>query len=268
MASAKQIEINGDCLKTTDIFDFEIANVDIKCGFEVGKVGIVTQQEINNKLTALHINAEYGSGVQVLRTGEAVTDEQVIKLLQDEYAIKFPDVSIKVEHVGLNGAVFASKSNDLHIGIDSNSQTPFGNIRFTINNGNKDYSGYAFVRAFQQGYVAVNAINRGDEVTRNVVKSEVDVTYLHDKLADDVAGFTALGYVPANKPITSRMLRMTPLAKKGDTIPLVYSSGKIMIKAFGVLQQDAYNNATVIVKNSGSNKTITGLFNNGYATIQ
>lgn len=110
--------------------------------------------------------------------------------------------------------------------------------------------------------VLVNDVKRGDIITAdNVEYKDVGNKATNNRvvvLADDIIGFEAMRNIRAGRPLMENYVRVTPVVRKGDVVPLKYVASGLMLLGQGRVLEDAVEGDMVRLMNIDSRKTIQG----------
>lgn len=259
-----QFEIEKECFNLKDI-NPSYPDRNLLCGLNFGDERKVSLQVIKGYLTKEQINSLPSSNfILVKRRGVEVGEAVLKDMIIQELGKKFPSMRFEIVKINMGGRVAASKVESIRLNLP---ERPYGTTYIEIDNGIKKYNLYAYIKAFSKGFVSEERINKGESLTGKIKEVEVDVTNLKDELFLNEFGAVAIQNIPKNRVITNKMVKQMPEKLKGDKVKVIYKSDNIVLEFDGVMMDDAYQNQKVSVKNSVSDKVLTGVYRDGMVYV-
>lgn len=259
-----QFEIEKECFNLKDI-NSSYPDKNLICGMNFGEERKVSLQVIRGYLSKEQANSLPSSNfILVKRKGVEVGEAILKDMIIQELGKKFPSMKFEVVKINVGGKVTASKIENIKLNLPDK---PYGTTYIEVDNGVKKYNVYAYIKAFSKGFVAEERINKGESLAGKVKEVEVDITNLKDDLFLNDFGAVAIQNIPKNRVITNKMVKQMPEKLKGEKVKVIYKSDNIVLEFDGVMMEDAYQNQRVSVKNTVSDKVLTGVYRNGMVYI-
>lgn len=259
-----QFEIEKECFNLKDI-NQSYPDKNLLCGLNFGEERKVSLQLIKGYLSKEQTDSLPSSNfIMVKRKGVEVGEPILKEMIVQELGKKFPSGKFEVVKINVGGRLTASKIESIKLNLPDK---PYGTTYIEVDNGVKKYNVYAYIKAFSKGFVAEERINKGESLVGKIKEVEVDVTNLKDELFLNEFGAVAIQNIPKNRVITNKMVKQMPEKLKGDKVKVVYKSDNIMLEFDGVIMEDAYQNQRVSVKNTVSDKILTGVYRNGMVYV-
>ena len=250
----KEILITEECVYLDELTAPSIPHSKVTCGFMPGESKSFPKEVIENYLRRAGINAKVLKDVTVTREGEKLSSDDIVKAAQEAYKKAYPDVTVSIEQVRSSREIFAEKSDDFQIKIDTSK---FGSTYAEIHNGLKKTQIYMYVRAFKDGYVASERIKAGESLEGKTRLESVDITTNRNELVTDMTGLLAAKTIAQGRVITAEQVQKEPALAKGEKVKLVFDNGSIRIETAGVIEENAFVGKPVQVRNITSQQVVT-----------
>jgi flagella basal body P-ring formation protein FlgA len=260
-----EIEIDKGCFNLRDV-NLSFPNKDIVCNLNYAEERKVSIQLIKSYLSKDQAkDLPSSSFIIVKRKGVDINEDLLKDMVVNILGKKFPSLRFEIVKINSGNRITASNKNDIEISF---SDKYFGSVYLDIKNGVKSYNVYAYIKAYAKGFVSTERIEKGDIVGDKIKEADVEITNLKDDLFLNNFSAVANQNIPKNRVITMKMIKSMPSKTKGEKVKVVYKNDNIILEFEGVLMEDAHQNQKVSIKNSSSDKVLTGVYKDGNVFVE
>jgi flagella basal body P-ring formation protein FlgA len=251
--AAEVFQTEKDCVKLSDILSVS-SEREIICGLNYGETIKISKSRIANLLSREKIkyNNFKLTDINIKRTGVKLSNQIIKNKIIEVYKKNFPNTKFTVNKIKILRDIYAKDKDSFKLAIKN---LKFGSSYGIIDNGVKKERVYFIIEAFKKIYVTTNKIYKGQELN-DITLKEMNVTKLRFTPIENPSLFIAKRNIAPNKPLTMEYVIKKPINFKGDIVEIIYKSKNIYIETKGVLENNAYLNERVKVKNIDSGKSV------------
>jgi flagella basal body P-ring formation protein FlgA len=262
-------EISGDCVTLSEILGEDYPAAEVQCGFEPGETKNVSRSMVISTLRRIGAGQPelLSKSYPVKRSGHQLLEEYIEAELRAIYQEAHPDAQVEIEKLRFMKAVWLVDENSYYRIEADSSQKGFvqGEIQTETNRFNIQFN----VKLMEEGYTLTDRVTKGDLLADFVEKSMVDTTNLRHALVKDPLDLIALKSINKGVALTSDMVKEKPDLMKGETVQLLYNSGRVFLEITAIAYTDAVTGKAFQVKNPDSGKVFSALYQgNGVAVVK
>lgn len=217
-----------------------------------------------------------GQAVEVQASKQIIPGELIQRFAREALTERLRSLSHGAKVIILDGGQMprdlSAPDRSSKMELEASVGVPRGNVVMKVRISQDDARGKAvqvadipvvfMVKVSQTVAVAIMPLKQGQLIKpEQIEQREMDTTYLRGapfEGGQSPVGLKARAYIPQGKPVTTDLVELPPVVKRGDMVRLLVRSGGVSLETTAKALRDAALGESLPVEVEGRNKTVQG----------